>query len=76
MVRHAKSPQHPALIVFKNGYCDIKCQILDFSDTGALLRPADVLQCPPKFVLQPFVGPSRNCEVIWRRGTMIGVRYL
>jgi hypothetical protein len=33
-----------ALIVFKDGYCDIKCQILDFSDTSALLKPADVLQ--------------------------------
>ena len=45
-----------ALIVFQNGYCDIKCHVLDFSDTGALLKPADVLQCPNQFVLKPAEG--------------------
>jgi hypothetical protein len=64
-----------ALIVFQNGYCDIKCHVLDFSDTGALLKPADVLQCPNQFVLKPASGPSRNCEVVWRGGTTVGVRY-
>jgi hypothetical protein len=64
-----------ALIVFQNGYCDIKCYILDFSDTGALLKPSDILQCPNQFVLKPSSGPSRDCEVVWRGGTTVGVRY-
>lgn len=64
-----------ALIVFKNGYCDIRCQILDFSEGGVLLKPADVVQCPNQFVLKPSEGPSRACEVVWRGQTTIGARY-
>jgi hypothetical protein len=64
-----------ALIVFQNGYCDIKCHILDFSDTGVLLKPSDILQCPNQFVLKPSSGPSRDCKVVWRGGTTVGVRY-
>jgi hypothetical protein len=64
-----------ALVVFKNGYCDIKCQILDFSEGGALLKPADIVQVPNQFLLKPSTGPSRECEVVWRGRTTIGVRY-
>jgi hypothetical protein len=64
-----------ALVVFKNGYCDIKCRILDFSESGALLQPADVVQVPNQFLLKPSMAPSRECEVVWRGRTTIGVRY-
>jgi hypothetical protein len=64
-----------ALIVFKDSYCDIKCHILDVSETGALLQPADVMQCPNRFVLKPSSGPPRECEVVWRGQTTVGVRY-
>jgi hypothetical protein len=65
-----------ALIVFRSGYCTMSCLILNTSDTGALVRPADILLCPKEFVLKPSVGPSRDCEVIWRKGEDLGVRYL
>jgi hypothetical protein len=65
-----------ALIVFDNGHCTMGCQILDMSDTGALLLPADILLCPKEFVLKPQVGDPRYCEVMWRKGTKIGVAYV
>jgi hypothetical protein len=65
-----------ALIVFRGGYCTMGCLILNTSDTGALVRPADILLCPKEFVLKPRVGPSRDCEVLWRKGEDLGVRYL
>jgi hypothetical protein len=65
-----------ALIVFNGGYCTMSCQILDTSETGALLMPLDVILCPREFVLKPRIGPSRDCEVAWRKGKMLGVRYL
>ncbi len=65
-----------ALIVFRSGYCTMGCLILNTSDTGALVRPADILLCPNEFVLKPSVGPSRDCEVLWRKGEDLGVRYL
>ena len=65
-----------AVIVFNNGHCTMGCQIVDMSDTGAKLMPADILLCPKEFVLKPQIGEPRNCEVMWRRGTKIGVYYV
>ncbi|HJU19659.1 MAG TPA: hypothetical protein VJ770_24665 [Stellaceae bacterium] len=65
-----------ALIVFSAGRCSMTCHVLDTSETGALLMPSDVLLCPDQFVLKPLSGPARDCEVVWRKGTRIGVRYL
>ena len=65
-----------ALIVFNNGNCSMGCQILDISDTGAKLAPADIFLCPKEFVLKPAIGDARNCELIWRRGNFVGVRYI
>ena len=64
-----------AAIVFNNGQCSMGCQILDISDTGAKLMPADILSCPREFVLQPMEGEPRHCVVMWRKGSQIGVRY-
>jgi hypothetical protein len=65
-----------AVIIFRGGHCIVACHILDTSDTGARLRPKDITLCPKEFVLKPLVGPSRDCEVVWRKGTTLGVRYL
>jgi hypothetical protein len=52
------------------------CQILDLSETGALLRPLELALCPNKFVLKPRFDPSLECEVVWRKGEVLGVRAL
>lgn len=65
-----------ALIVFQGGHCTMGCQILNASDSGALVMPADVLLCPNEFVLKPQIGSARNCEVVWRKGAILGIRYL
>jgi len=74
------NPRHRALrsarIVFDGGRCSMTCYILDASETGARIMPADILLCPDQFILKPLSGPERACEVVWRRGTRIGVRYL
>ena len=64
------------LIVFQSGRCTLGCQILEYSDTGAKVRPADIILCPSEFVLKPQVGPARDCEVVWRKGETLGVRFL
>ena len=63
-------------IIFRNGNCVIGGQILNFSDDGALVRPADVFQCPDKFALKPRYDPPRDCEVMWRKGDRLGIRYV
>ena len=65
-----------ALIVFNEGYCSMRCQMLEVSEGGAKLVPADPLLCPAEFMLRPPIGSARHCEVVWRKGTHIGVTYI
>lgn len=65
-----------AVIVFRDGYRMMGCRILNTSDTGALLKPAIIASCPAKFVLKPRFAQHRDCEVVWRNGNVLGVRYL
>jgi hypothetical protein len=65
-----------ALIVFNSRYCTHRCFILNMSDTGAQLMPQDAIECPSEFVLKPQIGKERDCEVVWRKGELVGVRYV
>jgi hypothetical protein len=65
-----------ALIVYRDGHCTLGCNILNVSETGALLMPADLGLCPSMFVLKPQDGPQHRCEVVWRKGGMVGVRFV
>jgi hypothetical protein len=65
-----------AQIIFRNGNCSMTCQILDIAETGALLRPLEMALCPNEFVLKPRFDPPRKCEVIWRKGGVVGVRFV
>jgi hypothetical protein len=65
-----------ARIIFQHGHCSMGCQILNLSDTGALIVPADIILCPKEFVLKPDVGGARDCEVVWRKGTQVAVRFI
>lgn len=64
-----------AQIIYRNGNCAMNCQILDESDTGAMLRPADIFSVPAAFVLKPRFAEPRECRMVWRKGERLGVRY-
>jgi hypothetical protein len=65
-----------AIIVYNNGRSNMGCQIVDTSELGAKLIPADVYACPRQFILKPKSGGPRQCIVLWRKGTAMGVRFL
>ena len=65
-----------ARIIFRDGLWSMGSHILNVSDTGAMLRPADIAVCPEKFALKPRADSPRNCEVVWRKGEILGVRYV
>jgi hypothetical protein len=67
---------HRGLIVYGGGFCTLECNILDVSETGAMLVPSDMALCPKVFVLKVYDGPSHQCEVVWRKVWKIGVRFL
>ena len=58
------------------GQADMLCYILNVSDSGALLRPDDVLRCPSQFALRPELGEQRKCEVVWTNGDLLAVRFV
>ena len=65
-----------AQIIFRGGLFSMAGHILNVSDAGALLRPSDIALCPHKFTLKPRFDSPRDCEVVWRSGEMVGVRYV
>jgi hypothetical protein len=78
-VERRRFPRHRALlsaqIIFREGMCSMGCQILGISPGGATMRPNDMLVCPARFLLKPPFGAARECEVVWRNGERLGVRY-
>jgi hypothetical protein len=64
-----------AQIVFRNGNCSMGCHIVSISQSGATLRPSDVLSCPEKFTLIARFEEPRQCEVVWRKSDLLGVRF-
>jgi len=52
------------------------CVILNISEGGAKLRPADMPACPNRFALQLDGNRSRDCEVVWRKQDFLGVRFV
>lgn len=60
-------------IIYRNATCSAECQIKNLSDGGASLQLADLIELPDSFELEFRGGPTRHCEVRWRRGIHLGV---
>ena len=65
-----------AFIALERGQGDMRCHVLNVSDTGALLRPEDVLLCPSQFMLKPDMGAQRKCAIVWTNGRLLAVRFV
>lgn len=52
------------------------CALLNMSHGGAKLTPTKILDCPDRFSLAIADQPTRNCEVIWREHSEVGVKFL
>lgn len=63
------------LIAFNQNQCDMDCLVLSLSDDGAALQPLDSLNIPDAFVLKIKDGAVHECQVCWRHGNKLGVRF-
>jgi hypothetical protein len=70
-------PPAAAWIVI-NSRADCECSVLDASSTGAKVVVRSGSGIPDRFELAFFqeVSRRRKCEVIWRRGKVLGVKFL
>jgi hypothetical protein len=63
--------------IVQPGRDDVECQVMDISANGAKIIPAMPSQVPDRFKLAFTKGDdkARLCEVVWRRGKTIGVKF-
>jgi PilZ domain len=62
-------------IIYQNGYCTMPCTVVDLSESGAKIKPADALRVPDSFRLTVTNGQSYACELVRRALNHLGVRF-
>ena len=70
-------PPAKAWIVI-DGRADRECSIPDGSPAGGKVVVEDGCRIPDRFELAPFqaIEKRRKCEVIWRRGKVLGIKFI
>ena len=68
---------HEAWVTLQDGHTRVECRVVDVSQDGAQItcNRADALH--DRFVLAYALtaSNSRTCEVVWRRGKTLGLKY-
>lgn len=64
------------IVAYNNRHCTLPCVVRDLSETGARLRMDGSLLAPDTFdLIIDLDGFDAPCEVIWRQGSDLGVRF-
>jgi PilZ domain len=73
-----KSLQQPGWITLDGGFAARPCVVQDMSATGAKITVDDsnVLPGRLRLAFARDARTGRNCEVIWRRGKSLGVKFV
>ncbi|MBI5132341.1 MAG: PilZ domain-containing protein [Rhodopseudomonas palustris] len=73
-----KSVRQSGWITLDGGFAARPCEVIDLSTSGAKLTLAEAVSLGPKLRLafSRDARTGRNCEVVWRRGTTIGVKFV
>ncbi|MCK1404956.1 PilZ domain-containing protein [Bradyrhizobium sp. 76] len=74
--REARRSRHQSAWIILVGGAHRECRVMDLSESGAKLFAVVTVDLPTKFELA-FVqgGTRRRCDVMWRRGKMLGVQF-
>ena len=62
-------------IIYGDDARAMRCFVSDLSCSGAKLRPAEAEVLPDEFKLQLAHDVSLGCEVVYRNGDVLGVRF-
>jgi hypothetical protein len=73
-----KSLRQPGWITFDGGFAARRCVVQNISTTGAKVTIDDPNMLPAKLRLAfaRDARTGRNCEVVWRRGKSVGIRFV
>ena len=65
-----------AKILYRGGSCQMNCSVVEVSNSGARLHPADAGLLPNEFDLVFSPSQRVKCEAVHRSSAEIGVRFL
>ena len=73
-----KSLSQPGWITLDGGFAARQCVVQDMSSTGAKVTIDDPNTLPAKLRLafSRDARTGRNCEVVWRRGKSVGIKFV
>ncbi|QWG21371.1 PilZ domain-containing protein [Bradyrhizobium sediminis] len=73
-----KSIRQPGWITLEGGFAVRPCVVQDMSSTGAKITIDDPNMLPAKLRLafSRDARTGRNCEVVWRRGKTVGIKFV
>lgn len=73
-----KSVSQPGWITLDGGFAARQCVVQDMSTTGAKVTIDDPNSLPAKLLLafSRDARTGRRCEVVWRRGKTVGVKFV
>jgi hypothetical protein len=73
-----KSLHQPGWITLEGGFAARPCVVQDLSATGAKITMDDLNVLPARLRLAfaRDARTGRNCEVVWRRGKAVGVKFV
>jgi hypothetical protein len=73
-----KSVSQPGWITLDGGFAARPCVVQDMSTTGAKISVDDpnVLPGRLRLAFARDARTGRNCEVVWRRGKSLGVKFV
>jgi hypothetical protein len=72
-----KSLRQPGWVTLDGGFAARPCVVQDMSSTGAKITVDDstVLAGRLRLAFSRDARTGRNCEVVWRRGKSLGVKF-
>ena len=75
--RPVRRVRHSSAWIVRLGRDDQECQVVDVSAKGAKVIAAIPSLVPSRFELVMAQGDSKRrvCDVIWRRGKMVGILF-
>jgi hypothetical protein len=73
-----KSLRQPGWITLDGGFAARQCVVQDMSATGAKITINDPNMLPAKLrlALSRDARTGRPCEVVWRRGKSVGIKFV
>ena len=73
-----KSLRQPGWITLDGGFAARPCVVQDISSTGAKITLDDpnVLPAKLRLAFSRDARTGRNCEVVWRRGSSVGIKFV